>query len=178
MPGLLAFDAFSCVFLPRSKRSNVRRLIQNYCGKARVRKDTIPLVWCIIVNLLGEVIEHSILPHQNVMKDGEAKNIRIKVCPSFRFARGFVAGAHRLLSVFAHASERGRVQRHPEPPRSASGPSQAVCRHRDESWRTLGNSAPGTRDWFVMVSRVTFAAHSFTRSGWGPGPMHPEPTVV
>ena len=119
----------------RSKRSNVRRLVQNFCGKARVRKDTIPLVWCIIVNLLDEVVMHSILPHQNVLKDGESKNIRIKVSPPSKLKH-----AGHVLTTYS-PTERGRVQRDPEPPGQASRPPQTVCGCGNVSWSVSDASA-------------------------------------
>tara|TARA_B100001057_G_scaffold458428_1_gene507679 strand:- start:741 stop:1115 length:375 start_codon:yes stop_codon:yes gene_type:complete len=98
-----------------SKRSNVRRLVQNFCGKARVRKDTIPLVWCVIVNLLGEVVEHAILPNQNVQKDGESKNIRIKVSHNLLLLFSVPSFLTPLLAFFLkNEGVYNAIQNHPD----------------------------------------------------------------
>ena len=55
------------------KRSSVHRLVQTYCGKNRVKKDTTTLLWCIVISLIDEVV-HQATTYGNEDK----KNIRVK----------------------------------------------------------------------------------------------------
>ena len=53
------------------KPGRFHRLVQTSCGKSRVRRNTIPLLWCISTSLLDEVI-------QQATKNPENKNVRVK----------------------------------------------------------------------------------------------------
>lgn len=55
------------------KSSNVRKLCQTYKGKARVRKDTIPILWCVVARLVEEILSESVRESEE-----KGKNIRIK----------------------------------------------------------------------------------------------------
>ena len=63
-----SYDTTAC------KASNVRRICQNHCGKTRVRKETVPVLWCIVARLVEELINQSV-------KSGEEKGRNIRIRP-------------------------------------------------------------------------------------------------
>ena len=51
----------------------MRRIVQTYCGKNRVKNDTTAYLWCIVVSLIEEIISHA--TGQNEGED--EKNVRV-----------------------------------------------------------------------------------------------------
>tara|TARA_A100001015_G_scaffold24762_1_gene27856 strand:- start:6607 stop:7245 length:639 start_codon:yes stop_codon:yes gene_type:complete len=60
------------------KASNVRRMAQHHEGKTRVRKETVPVLWCLVSRLIQELIDEAV-------KDGEEKNRNIRLRPQILY---------------------------------------------------------------------------------------------
>ena len=67
-----AYDPTAC------KASNVRRMAQHHNGKTRVRKETVPVLWCLVSRLIQELIDESV-------RDGEEKGRNIRLRPQILY---------------------------------------------------------------------------------------------
>lgn len=55
------------------KSSNIRRMTQNHQGKTRVRRDSVPVLWCLVSRLIQELIDRSV-----AVGEDKGKNIRLR----------------------------------------------------------------------------------------------------
>ena len=74
------------------KASNVRRMAQHHEGKTRVRKETVPVLWCLVSRLIQELIDEAV-------KDGEEKNRNIRLRPQILY-KAIVRKMNSSLSPF------------------------------------------------------------------------------
>lgn len=74
------------------KASNVRRMAQHHAGKTRVRRETVPVLWCLVSRLIQELIDEAV-------KDGEENGRNIRLRPATLY-KAVQRGGEKSLSSF------------------------------------------------------------------------------